>query len=236
MSGARSSRSSIRDRPICTRRVTLLSRPRRGCARSPWCPNPFRSPTLSSGSRRRRSARFAGPRETASTRSSSRSRTGGSRRPVERYFDEASKTDWPDRLDRGEFKYPYDAEKRRGCAVGRWVHIVDKGVGDREKFLKGLQMQWDWYGSFGFALALVEPGDPVPDLNERVDPEWVIEKKGRARRHRRLPDRGDPEHARDHPRRRLLVHRLLRDERTERGRDRRADAGFRRGGHAGAPA
>ena len=96
---------------------------------------------------------------------------------VERYFDEASKTDWPDRLDRGEFKYPYDAEKRRGCAVGRWVHIVDKGVGDREKFLKGLQMQWDWYGSFGFALALVEPGDPVPDLNDRVDPEWVIEKK-----------------------------------------------------------
>ena len=96
---------------------------------------------------------------------------------VGRYFDEAAKNDWPDRLDRGEFKYPYDSEKRRGCAIGRWVHIVDKGVGDREKFMRGLQMQWDWYGSFGFALALVEPGDPIPDLADRVSPEWVVEKK-----------------------------------------------------------
>ncbi len=96
---------------------------------------------------------------------------------LERYIDEASAHDWPDRLDRGEFKLPYDSEKRRGCAVGRWIHIVDKGVGDREKFLNGLQMQWDWYGSFGFAFALVEPGDPVPDLEARVDPEWIVEKK-----------------------------------------------------------
>jgi alkanesulfonate monooxygenase SsuD/methylene tetrahydromethanopterin reductase-like flavin-dependent oxidoreductase (luciferase family) len=94
-----------------------------------------------------------------------------------RYIDEASKNDWPDRLDRGEFKLPYDSEKRRGCAVGRWIHIVDKGIGDREKFMKGLQMQWDWYGSFGFAFALVESGDALPDLDARVDPEWIVEKK-----------------------------------------------------------
>lgn len=99
------------------------------------------------------------------------------KKAVDAYYDEAEQAGWPDRLGLGEFKYPYDAARKRGCAAGRWVHIVDKGVGNREKFMTGLQMQWDWYGSFGFAFALAEAGDPPVDLRNRVNPELVVEKK-----------------------------------------------------------
>ena len=52
---------------------------------------------------------------------------------IEMYYDEAEKQGWPDRLDRGPFKSGWDAEKRRGVVTARYIHVVDKGLGDMDR-------------------------------------------------------------------------------------------------------
>ena len=54
------------------------------------------------------------------------------KRNVETYYDEAEKQGWPDYQNRGQFKYGWDAERKRGVMVLRPV-ITDKHhrAGDR---------------------------------------------------------------------------------------------------------
>lgn len=78
------------------------------------------------------------------------------------YYDEAEKCGWPDPLDRGEFKFGWDAEHHRGVSVQKYLHIVDssRGLGDKEKYGKGVCLLWDFISSFGFAAALPpRPGE-----------------------------------------------------------------------------
>ena len=76
------------------------------------------------------------------------------RQMTEIYYEEAERLGWPDRLGRGEFKYGWDAERRRGVVVNRMVHIADKGIGDMARAARGVEMQWDYYGPFGFTAGL----------------------------------------------------------------------------------
>ena len=81
---------------------------------------------------------------------------------VAQYYDEAEKQGWPDRLNRGRFKYGWDSEMKRGFAVSRNVHLVLPGADrDREwqRVKLGMELEWSYYGPFGFALVLSEPGD-----------------------------------------------------------------------------
>jgi alkanesulfonate monooxygenase SsuD/methylene tetrahydromethanopterin reductase-like flavin-dependent oxidoreductase (luciferase family) len=96
---------------------------------------------------------------------------------IDLYYQEAEKAGWPDRQDRGEFKYGWDAERRRGVVTCRYIHCVDKGIGDMEKVGRSLELQWDYYGPFGFASVLAEADEPMYDMNKKVDAQLLRDKK-----------------------------------------------------------
>lgn len=95
---------------------------------------------------------------------------------IRMYYDAAEKAGWPDRLNRGEFKYGWDATKRRGIITGRYLHIADKGIGDMDRAARGLEVQWDYYGPFGFAGVLADPGEDV-DMGRKVSFQELRDRK-----------------------------------------------------------
>lgn len=98
---------------------------------------------------------------------------------VRLYMDEAEQAGWPDRLDRGPFKYGWDCEKRRGVITGRYVHLADRNVGDMDRAAKALEVQWDYYGPFGFAAVLADNEQEATDLGRKVTAE-ELRRKGIA--------------------------------------------------------
>jgi alkanesulfonate monooxygenase SsuD/methylene tetrahydromethanopterin reductase-like flavin-dependent oxidoreductase (luciferase family) len=86
---------------------------------------------------------------------------------IDVYYEAAEKAGWPDRLDRGPFKYGWDATSHRGVMTGRYIHIVDKGIGDMKRAGEAMEVQWDYYGPFGFAAVLAEAGE-VADMGRKV--------------------------------------------------------------------
>ena len=55
---------------------------------------------------------------------------------MDRYHEESEKAGWPDRLNRGEWKYGWDGEKRRGVAVVRGVHVLSDGPGAKQELAR----------------------------------------------------------------------------------------------------
>jgi alkanesulfonate monooxygenase SsuD/methylene tetrahydromethanopterin reductase-like flavin-dependent oxidoreductase (luciferase family) len=80
------------------------------------------------------------------------------------FMTESEKAGWPDRNGAGRpFKYGWDSERKRGFGIGRYIHIVDRNVGDREAAIRGLNAEWEYTGAFGLGRAVVDPGEEVPD-------------------------------------------------------------------------
>jgi hypothetical protein len=102
------------------------------------------------------------------------------KRNVEIYYEELEKQGWPDRLNRGKFKFGWDAEKRRGFAPCRNIHIVMPGM-DRDKQWQrvkmGMELEWDYYGPFGFAAVLAEADEPMYDMSMKVTAELLAQKE-----------------------------------------------------------
>ncbi len=101
------------------------------------------------------------------------------KRNIDVYYEEAEKTGWPDRLQRGRWKFGWDGEKHRGFGCCRYVHILRPGRREQQelrRYKSSLEQQWDYYGPFGFALALTDLGDPMPDLNAKITAELIIQK------------------------------------------------------------
>jgi alkanesulfonate monooxygenase SsuD/methylene tetrahydromethanopterin reductase-like flavin-dependent oxidoreductase (luciferase family) len=102
------------------------------------------------------------------------------KRNVEIYYQELDRQGWPDRLNRGRFKYGWDAEKRRGFAFCRNIHLVLPGM-DRDKEWQrvklGMELEWDYYGPFGFAAVLAEADEPMYDLSMKVTAELLAQKE-----------------------------------------------------------
>src|SRR5712691_3624054 len=98
------------------------------------------------------------------------------RKNIELYYEEAEKQGWPDRLDRGPFKRGWDCEKRRGIVTCRYIHAVDGELGDMEKAGRALELQWDYYGPFGFAAVLAEGDEAFYDPNIKVTGDTLREK------------------------------------------------------------
>lgn len=95
------------------------------------------------------------------------------------YYEEAEKQGWPDRLNRGAWKYGWDTEKKRGYPAARWIHIVQPGRDERqqvERYKHALEHQWHYYSPFGISALLADPGEPPPDPNLRITADLVIEK------------------------------------------------------------
>ncbi len=99
---------------------------------------------------------------------------------VELYYEAAEQAGWPDRLNRGRFKYGWDAEKRRGIVTCRYIHLLLPGM-KREpelaRFKLALEVQWDYYGPFGFAALLAATGDEFLDLRTKIQPESLLQKE-----------------------------------------------------------
>src|SRR5262249_13966580 len=87
---------------------------------------------------------------------------------------------WPDRLGRGRFKYGWDSTRRRGIITGRYIHLVPPGK-DRNRELKrfqeALELQWDYYGPFGFAAELADANAEEFDINKKVDANTMLKKE-----------------------------------------------------------
>lgn len=96
---------------------------------------------------------------------------------IDMYYEEAEKCDWPDRLGRGEFKRGWDCEKRRGIVTCRYIHIAEKGIGDLERAGRALELQWDYYGPFGFAAVLAEGDEAFYDPAMKVTADILREKE-----------------------------------------------------------
>ncbi len=102
------------------------------------------------------------------------------KRNVEIYYEECEKNGWPDRLGRGKFKYGWDSEKRRGFALSRNVFLLMPGQ-DRDQAWQrvkmGMELEWDYYGPFGFAAVLAEADEPMYDLRMKVTAELLAQKE-----------------------------------------------------------
>ncbi len=102
------------------------------------------------------------------------------RKNIELYYEVSEKAGWPDRLKRGRFKFGWDAEKRRGVITGRYIHLVLPGK-DRERELRrfrdALELQWDYYGPFGFAAVLARADEEKMALDQKVDANTLLERE-----------------------------------------------------------
>lgn len=99
---------------------------------------------------------------------------------VEAFYDEAEKNNWPDRLNRGPWKFGWDSEKRRGYVPCRYVHIIKSGADEKQKmerYIRALELQWDYFGPFAFQAVLTELDEPAMPLTERVTGEFLIDKQ-----------------------------------------------------------
>jgi alkanesulfonate monooxygenase SsuD/methylene tetrahydromethanopterin reductase-like flavin-dependent oxidoreductase (luciferase family) len=99
---------------------------------------------------------------------------------VEFFYAAAEKAGWPDRLGRGRFKYGWDAERRRGVITGRYIHLVLPGMArehELRRFRQALELQWDYYGPFGFSAVLADVGEEKPALDKKVDSATLLEKE-----------------------------------------------------------
>jgi alkanesulfonate monooxygenase SsuD/methylene tetrahydromethanopterin reductase-like flavin-dependent oxidoreductase (luciferase family) len=95
---------------------------------------------------------------------------------LEAYYETAENAGFPDRLDRGRFKFGWDSERRRGVISERMIHIADHGIGDLERAARGIESQWDFYVPFGFAAVLNEPDEPPLPPNAKVTAEQLLER------------------------------------------------------------
>ncbi|MCE3551420.1 LLM class flavin-dependent oxidoreductase [Pseudonocardia sp. RS11V-5] len=99
------------------------------------------------------------------------------RKNIDLYYEAAEAAGWPDRQDRGQFKRGWDADKHRGVVTCRYIHVVEKGLGDLDRAARAMKLQWDYYGPFGFAAVLAEADEPFYDLNMKVTADMLREKK-----------------------------------------------------------
>ena len=101
------------------------------------------------------------------------------KRNIEIYYEEAEKNGWPDRLNRGPWKFGWDAAKHRGFGCCRYVHILRPGHEreDLQRYKEPIELQWDYYGPFGFAAVLSDLGEPMYDLNMKVTADLIMQKE-----------------------------------------------------------
>ena len=92
------------------------------------------------------------------------------RKNIDIYYEAAEKAGWPDMHERGRFKYGWDADKRRGIMTSRYIHITTPGKEKQalERAARAMELQFDYYGPFGFGAVVARLDEPMFDLNKRV--------------------------------------------------------------------
>jgi hypothetical protein len=60
------------------------------------------------------------------------------------------------------------------------VHILPNGTRQQQalqRYKEALELQWDYYGPFGFAAVLSDIGEPMYDLNMKVTADLLMQKE-----------------------------------------------------------
>jgi len=98
---------------------------------------------------------------------------------IDIYYEAAEKAGWPDMLNRGQFKYGWDASKRRGIMTSRYIHITTPGKEKQamDRAAKAMELQFDYYGPFGFGAVVARLDEPMFDLNKKVTAEMLRERE-----------------------------------------------------------
>ena len=119
--------------------------------------------------------------------------------------------------------------------TSRYIHITTPGKEKQalERAARAMELQFDYYGPFGFGAVVARLNEPMFDLNKRVTAEML--------REREIAIQGSKQFVIDKIMkmktrvrlRRLLVPGLVRARRLRGPRDRGPDAALRRGGDAG---
>jgi alkanesulfonate monooxygenase SsuD/methylene tetrahydromethanopterin reductase-like flavin-dependent oxidoreductase (luciferase family) len=101
------------------------------------------------------------------------------RRNIDMYYEAAQKANWPDMHDRGQFKYGWDAQKRRGIMTSRYIHITNPKTEKRnmERAAAAMELQFDYYGPFGFGAVVARLDEPMFDLNKKVTASMLRERE-----------------------------------------------------------
>ena len=102
------------------------------------------------------------------------------KRNIDIYYEEADKHGWPDRLQRGRWKFGWDAERHRGFGCCRYVHLLPNGQRGQQalqRYKASLELQWDYYGPFGFAAVLSDVDEPMYDLQTKITAELIMQKE-----------------------------------------------------------
>ena len=101
------------------------------------------------------------------------------RRNIEIYHEAAEKANWPDMLNRGSFKFGWDAGKRRGIMTSRYIHITRPGREAQalERAARAIELQFDYYGPFGFGAVVARLNEPMFDLNKKVTADMLRDRE-----------------------------------------------------------
>ena len=101
------------------------------------------------------------------------------RRNIEIYHEAAEKADWPDMLNRGSCKFGWDAAKRRGIMTSRYIHITRPGREKQalERAARAIELQFDYYGPFGFGAVVARLNEPMFDLNKKVTADMLRDRE-----------------------------------------------------------
>jgi alkanesulfonate monooxygenase SsuD/methylene tetrahydromethanopterin reductase-like flavin-dependent oxidoreductase (luciferase family) len=101
------------------------------------------------------------------------------RRNIEIYYEAAEKSGFPDMHNRGRFKFGWDAEKRRGIMTSRYLHITRPGKEKEalERAARAIELQFDYYGPFGFGAVVARLDEPMFDLNKKVTAQMLRERE-----------------------------------------------------------
>ena len=133
---------------------------------------------------------------------------------VQRYYDSSAAAGWPDRLDRGEFKFGWDSDKRRGYGCCRYIHLLDPNdpKGDLERLKLGSNCNGTTTVRSASRPCWPRPTKTLPAryAHQRRPAD---RERGRDRRHARRGGREDHEDQGRSRLRRLPLHHLVRDRR-----------------------
>ena len=101
------------------------------------------------------------------------------RRNLEIYYEAAEKAGFPDMHNRGRFKFGWDAEKRRGIMTSRYLHITRPGKEKQalERAARAIELQFDYYGPFGFGAVVARLDEPMFDLNKKVTAQMLRDRE-----------------------------------------------------------
>jgi alkanesulfonate monooxygenase SsuD/methylene tetrahydromethanopterin reductase-like flavin-dependent oxidoreductase (luciferase family) len=85
-------------------------------------------------------------------------------------YEATEKARFPDMHNRGRFKVGWDADKRRGIMTSRYLHITRPGKEKEalDRAARTIELQFDYYGPFGFGAVVARLDEPMFDLNKKV--------------------------------------------------------------------